>query len=310
MVTVWKEAIANPSTSKADKISMQQFVDNASANDVWAIRAQKDIGILLTSHPGNRAFLKASVESHKKLGYWLALTYDNYIDPKRSDNSLDRLLPNIDVMNNIDTFIMPHHQTWGGVLYPYFWCLKFGLDAMSGFKYVYCSNGDCILEKPENFPQIIELLGDNDIVGCGWEKSGIGELFNTTAFIATTEAAKAIMLHFQKYLVPFDMYDKYTEQMGNTESRFAMAIRDLGLKSRRDIEMGFNTQFHVPGYGTWYKILGFRHIHAELGYAYKYHKIPPEPKYLDRRHMSSTEYECVSKYHETKNEEWLKKWWK
>jgi hypothetical protein len=309
---VWRESIeeAIKNGKNKDAESMQLFVDNASANDEWALKALNPIGVLLTAHPGGRSFLKASVESHKKLGFWITLAYDNYINPKRSDIKYDNVMPPIDVLNQIDTLIIPHYQTWGGVLYPYFWLLKFGLDAMSGFEYVYCSNGDCILEKPENFNQLIEILGNHDIVSCSWEKGGRQGLFNTTAFLAKTKAAKAIMKHFQDYLIPFDNYDKNCENMGNTESRFAIAINELGLRSVRNIVPGFNTQFHKPGYGTWYEVLGFRHIHAELGYAYKYREIPPPPEYYDKRYMSQHEYECISKYYETKDISFLEKWWK
>lgn len=306
---MWRESIADPKTSKLDKESMQRFVDNASDNDEWALKALKPVGILLTAHPGGRSFLKASVESHKKLGYWITLAYDNYLDPKRTDTKYENAMPAPDVFHQVDTFIIPHYQTWGGVLYPYFWLLKFGLDAMSGFEYVYCSNGDCILEKPENFPKLLELLGDNDVMACSREPGGKYGVFNTTAFLAKTEAAKAIMKHFQDYLIPFDTYDKYTQDMGNTESRFAVAIHDLGLKETK-IVPGFNTQFHKPGYGTWFDILGFRHIHAEIGYAYKYRKIPPPIQYLDQRYMTQNEYECISKYYETNDVSWLEKWWK
>jgi len=108
---MWKESIADPKTSKKDKQSMQLFVDNASSNDEWALKALKPIGVLLTAHPGGRAFLKASVESHKKLGYWLTLAYDNYLNPDRQDIKHDHIMPPIDVMNQIDTLIIPHHQT-------------------------------------------------------------------------------------------------------------------------------------------------------------------------------------------------------
>jgi hypothetical protein len=304
---MWKESIADPKTSKADAASMQVFVDNASANDEWALKAFKPIGVLLTAHPGGRAFLKASVESHKKLGYWITLAYDNYFNPERTETYND-LLPPIDIIHNIDTFIMPHYNTWGGVLYPYFWLLKFGLNAMSGFEYVYCSNGDCILEKPENFQKIIDLLGDNDIMGCSWENND--RIFNTTAFIAKTSAAKAIIKHFGEKLIPFDTYDKYTQEMGNTEGRFAIAIKELGLKAVKNVVPGYNTQFHIPGFGTWYDLIGFRHIHAELGYAWKHKKIPPPIEYYDKRQMRSNDYECISKYYETNDISWLEKWWR
>jgi len=202
--------------------------------DEWATKALKNIGVLLTSHPGNRPFLKASLETHKKLGYWTTVVYDNYFDPNNQECNYNQIMPRREVFDQIDTFVVPHHQTWGGVLYPYFWCLKFGLQTMGGFEYVFCSNGDCILEKPEGFHKIIDMLGDNDIMGCGWETTPQGrELFNTTSWIAKTSAAQAMMKHFQDHLIPIDNYEKHAERLGNTEGRFAIAIKELGLNSRK-----------------------------------------------------------------------------
>jgi hypothetical protein len=281
------------------------------ANDEWAMNAFKDVGVLLTSHPGNRPFLKASLESHKKLGFWTTLVYDNYFDPKNKSISYKQVMPERDVFDMADTFLIPHHQTWGGVLYPYFWCLYFGLHTMGSFKYVFCSNGDCVLEKPEGFPKIMEMLGDADIMGCGYENNNGRELFNTTSFIAKTNAIQAIMVHFRNYLIGIDTYEKYAERMGNTEGRFAIAIKELGLKVKKVPVNPVNTQVASPG-GTWYDILGFRHIHAEWNTAHRKKKIPPEAKYLDDRYMRG-KVELVKKYYnetdEVKKHQILKKWW-
>lgn len=299
----------NPNLSPEDRRDFEELLRRYTECDKWAVRAQQPIGVLLTSHPNNRLFLTASVKSHKKLGYWLVLAYDNWFDPEREDITYDTMMPAMDVMRDIDTFVMPHHQTWGGVLYPYFWLLKFGLATMTGFEYVYCTNGDCILEKPENFPKIIEMLGDADIMGCGWENAGGGmPIFNTTAFLAKTDAVQKIMKHVEDHFIPFEVYEKYTQDFGNAEARFARAILDLNLKYVKEIEPGFNTQFHKKGFGTWYDILGFRHIHAEYGYSYRYKGIPPELKYYDKRY--TPDYAVIAKYWETRDTKVLEDgWW-
>ena len=267
-----------------EKNHLQQILKDYIANDEWAVKALKPIGVLMTAHPSSRPFLKSSIETHKKLGYWITLAYDNYWDPNNKESTYDILMPRREVFDQVDTFVIPHHQTWGGVLYPYFWILKFGLQTMGGFEYVYCTNGDCILEKPENFDQIIDMLGDGDIMGCGWESNHGRELFNTTAFIAKTTAAQAMMKHFQDHLIPFENYEKYAEEFGNTESRFAKAIKDLGLKLVKVPENPYNTQSHIPGQGTWYKTIGFRHVHGEWGYANK-HKTKVPWKYIDEKYL-------------------------
>jgi hypothetical protein len=175
---------------------------------------------------------------------------------------------------------------------------------MGGFEYVYCANGDCVLEKPENFQQLFDLLGDGDIMGIGNEDAGWSRVFNTTGFLAKTKAAQAIIKHFGERLIPFHNYVKYTQQVGNTEARFSRAIEELGLKEVRVEKNPYNTQLHCPG-GTWYDVVGFRHIHGEFNWAWKLltmdkpfkDSIPPL-KYLDRRHASIPE-QFLEHYRET-----------
>lgn len=309
-MTVTREFVKElPEGSK--KRHYEYILNDMMRNDEWAMKAFKPVGVLLTSHPGNRPFLKASLESHKKLGFWTMVVYDNYLDPKAKHQTFDSVMPKKDVFDQIDTFLIPHHQTWGGVLYPYFWCLYYGLHTMGAFDYIFCSNGDCVLEKPEGFPKIMEMLGDADIMGCGYEENNGRELFNTTSFIAKTGAIQAIMKHFRDHLIGIETYEKHAERLGNTEGRFAIAIKELGLKLKKVPVNPVNTQIAAPG-GTWYDILGFRHIHAEWNTAHRKKKIPPEPKYLDDRYMTG-KVNLVKKYYaetdETKKKQILNKWY-
>jgi len=303
-----KEDIQNKEKyNKSDRFDFQCLLDRYNECDKWAKNVYKDVGVLLTSHPGNRAFLKSSVETHKKLGYWMTLAYDNYLDPVNPDVSWDHVMPDRDVTDMVDTIVIPHHQTWGGVLYPYFWLLKFGLAAMRDFKYVYCANGDFILEKPENFDQILELMGDADVMPCGWERDSI---FTSAGFIGKAEALSAIVDHMQTNFIPLEAYEKTKQDFGNCEARMGRAVLDLGLKLKVPDENPYNDQHHVKGHGTWYKILGFRHIHGEYAYAYKYKLEPPELKYFDERHLSGGEYQAIKAWHETGDRSHLERWYK
>lgn len=303
MTVTLQQLIDDQNTKPQDREDYRVVLERYKACDRWASKIKKPVGVLLTSHPGNRAFLKASVESHKKLGYWLTLAYDNYLDPEWPEDyrTFNDLMPSKEVVDQINTFIIGPHQTWGGVLYPYFWLLRLGIETLQCFDYVYCANGDCILEKPENFDQLMEMLGDGDIMGCGWEENGSRPIFNTTGFIAKTSAASAIMKHFQDYLIPLEAYEASAPTFGNTEGRFARAILDLGLKLVKAPENPIDTQLSQAGSGTWFKTVGFRHIHGEYNKAYRYKLIPPEPKYIDPRYISEAELSALTDYYESKD---------
>lgn len=309
-MTITREFVKNlPEGSK--KEHYQYILNDMMRNDEWAMKIFEKVGVVLTSHPGNRPFLKASLETHKKLGFWTTVVYDNYFDPNNRDISYKQCMPERDVYDMADTFLIPHHQTWGGVLYPYFWCLYFGVQTMGSFDYIFCSNGDCVLEKPEGFPKIMEMLGDADIMGCGYEDNNGRELFNTTSFIAKTSAIQAIMKHFRDHLIGIETYEKNAERVGNAEGRFAIAIKELGLKVKKVPVNPVNTQVAKPG-GTWYDILGFRHIHGEFNNSHRRKLIPPEPKYLDDRYMRAKINTIKAYYAETdevNKKALLEKWW-
>ena len=309
-MAITREFVNSLPEGHPDKIPCTNVINNYLKNDEWNIKATLPICVLLTSHAGNRAFLRSSIESHKKLGYWLTLVYDNCFAPERQDIDYNSILPARDLIDSCDNFLLSHYQTWGGVLYPYFWSLYLGINAMRTFKYIYCANGDCVLEKPENFQKIIDMLGDGDIMGVGYEgDGGDRSIFNTTGFIAKAEAATAIMLHFRDRLIPLSNYEKYCNEVGNTESRFAVAIRDLGLKLKIAPVNPINTQLHKAS-GSWYDIIGFRHIHGEYNYAHRYKDIPPHYKYLDPKHISSNEYNLVKEYYDGgEDPDVLKKFW-
>lgn len=272
-------------------------------NDKWANLVFKKVGILITSHSSNRPYLRACIDSHRELGYWITLVYDNFIDPTYETMDYNHYLPPRDIMQKVNLFILNPFQTWGGVLYPFFWSLKFGAAAMKDFEYIYCVNGDFILEKPEGFPKLLELLGNHDILSYGPNE----DKSVSTCFIARTSALLKIIQHIQDHFIPFENYEKYTQDYGNAEGRFARAIRDLNF-SIAPVDPPFNEQMHVPGKGTWYETVGFRHIHGEHNYAYRRKGIPPSIEYLDERFMGD-EYNVIKKYWETKDKSILGGWW-
>lgn len=299
--------LEEPGISEEERQSRQIWIDRTRANDTWAVKALKPIGILLTSHQANRPFLKASVESHAKLGYWITLAYDSYVDPVWGLIDHNQFMPAKDVMDKINCFVMGTYQTWGGPLYPFFWLLKLGVHVMSHFKYIYCANGDFVLENPEGFQDLFNLLGNSDIMTSGPDRDD-PPAANTAGFIAKTDALIEIVKHLEEHLVPWENYEKHTQRLGNMEGRLGWAIRDLGLRQKRVIPP-LEDMFRTPGYGTWYELVGFRHIHAELNYAYRNKKIPPPLKYLDERFMGSHDLNFIRKYEETNDPKVLEDWW-
>lgn len=297
-----------------ERASRQQWIDRTMANDQWAKKIFHKVGVLLTSHQANRPYLHAGVESHAKLGFWITLAYDNYVDPTQPDVDHNKFMPGKDTLDLVNLFLTPTYQTWGGPLFPYFWLLKWGTLAMSQFEYIYCANGDMVLEKPEGFPALFSLLGDADIMTTGPDNSDPTKdslRANTAGFIAKTSALLKIVQHLQDHLVPWDAYEKHTQFIGNMEGRLGHAIHDLGLKqvTAPTIKPPLEDMLREPGHGTWAELLGFRHIHSEMNHSYRRRGVPPPSKYLDPRFTSEHDLRHIKLYEETGDLTVLEPWW-
>ena len=118
------------------------------------------------------------------------------------------------------------------------------------------------------------------------------------------------MQHFEKHLIPFEVYEKYTQDFGNTEGRFGRAIKDLGFKCKSSNPKPTSEMlFFNDKNGEWGELLGFRHCHSELNYAYKYKGTPPPLKYLDERFMGGNDLKFIKLYEQTKDVSVLKDWY-
>ena len=61
--------------------------------------------------------------------------------------------------------------------------------------------------------------------------------------------------------------------------------------------------------GTWYDLIGFRHIHSEMNYAYRYKGIPPPLKYLDERWLAPNDKQAITAYEATNDIKVLNDWY-
>ena len=133
-----------------------------------------------------------------------------------------------------------------------------------------------------------------------------GLLMRSSAFIK-------IAKHMNDHVVPASNYYASTQEFGNTEGRLAVAVRELGL-NQVVVEPGscpthpVCEQFHQPGKGTWYDTIGFRHIHGEVNYAYRYKAMPPPSKYLDQRYIGGSDWNAAIAW-ENGDLEHVKNWW-
>jgi len=269
-------------------------------------KLQKKIGIIVPAHVNNVKFIKACLDCCQKTGYFTVLAYDN---PFHTEKLLvERRMPSTEALMLADMTIMKQ-KTWAsGVGIPHVWNVFYSIKLLQslGFDYVFNINGDCILEKPENFPQMIEMLGDADIISSEHypERKYLGSM----CWLAKIDPAVDFWENYLQRIYHFNI--------GNCEARFGKFYMENNLKIA-PVENSWEPQMKPSPEreqtGTFYKTFGLRHLHAELKVRRTLKMEPVEEKYFDKGpkniFMSRQEQDTLMKYWETKDKKYLEAWW-
>ena len=259
------------------------------------------IAVFVPTHKGHLPWLRACLESCRKLGYFILLGYDN---PFWRSKTLDNILPPPDVLSLADSVVFKHRSYHPSVGIPHLWNMVYGLKLLKGFgfKYVYNINGDCIMEKPEGFPEILEMLGNNDIISNHWEPER--RYAGTMGFVSKIDLAEKV---FVKYAEDMHM------GLGTTEGRLAKYILENDVKIT-PVKSPVHDRYKLPWpEGDWYRILGFRHLHAEHKVRQANHLEPVEAEYMElgpnNSYVGKFYMDTVYKYQQTGDKQFLEKWW-
>ncbi len=262
-------------------------------------KLKKDICVIVPSHRHQRPWIKACMQGVDKLGLFSILAYDNPYKPSMMKMPPQKILPPNDVMAMFDYISLKPKTFHSGVTIPHMWNMLFAVNQayVLGYDYIFCINGDFIMEKPGNFPKLRELMGDADIYPLAWNpnKPSCG----TAAFIAKTEP----QLFFWR-----DFAHTMMKPMGNAEARMGRFYKTNNLKVHHDKPGPLAHQMPQPQ-STWYKLIGLRHLHAEHKVRRWEKREPVEEKYFDKRYFIGNEKNTLGKYWETGDKKFLKMWW-
>lgn len=261
-------------------------------------KLEKPIAIIVPTHKYHAVWSKACFKSCSETGYWTLVAYDN---PYYGINHKhENLLPSVEALMYADEILFKP-KTWGsGVGIPHSWNMFLGLKMIKalGFEYVFNTNGDCIMEKPEGVDVLFERLGDSDIIACEYHP---GRYMGTMAWLAKIDVALKL------WELNFD--NLYRNNMGNAEARMGMFANNLKLNVvsvKNPSDHHFKDWTHK---NTFRNVLGIRHLHAEHKVRRWEKKPPVEEKYFDKAFLNNHEQSTLLKYWKTKDEKYLKAWW-
>ena len=256
--------------ARAEKVLAQEKMNyDANVKDMETLdKLNGDIAIIVPTFWGQKPWLNACLTGLKKLGYFILLAYDNHFWSKQT---VEAVFPSTKVMAMADAVSMKHQTHIASVGISYLWDMLYGLRILKGFgfPYIFSINGDCIMEKPENFPQIIEMLGDADII-CS-EYIPEHKYCGTVAMLAKTDM-------FFNY---FEQFAKEQfEHRGTLEKMLFTYIEEHGYKIAPVKNSAHN--YKMPDHNAdWNRIVGLRHLHAEQLIRKEERLLPVEKEYFD-----------------------------
>lgn len=245
-----------------------------------------NVAILVTSFHEHLVFLKSTLENYRRTGKFVICAYDNPQLPIRKQTL------NIDKYPSLDIFLLPHSWVFKHITHDaskrngWFWDIKYGFGILDQFEfdYVFTVNGDCIWERPEGVDEIIELLGDGDLISSSSMENGPT---HTCSVLYKIDALRDIIKYMSKLMKVPVFGSRSPEEM------LTSAIRYLGLKEVYCPEQPLYPGGKIDHYNslkqdcTWKKILGYRNLGAERVNWYKYNSGDRPPvEYTDLRFAS------------------------
>ncbi len=278
-----------------------------------------DTVILVTSHKGHLPFLKPVLKQYFLTGKFVLCAFDHPFDGM---TNLDQTImkthfPRPDHLALVHSWVFKHRTFDCAKRNGWFWNMRYaqGVINQFDFKYVFCTNGDCIWDKPEGVDEIIKLLGDGDVMSHASDSSkGTPGSLHTANVIFKIEA-------FNKFL-DYSISCMEVPIIGSNSAEVLLrdAIAALGLKEiiapKQPISPKDNTMDMYCCYNqdsTWKEILGFRNLFAEMDTACEERLEPLSKCYLDDfedyLYFSGYERETICNYYRTGDRRYLYQYW-
>jgi len=283
---------------------------------------QSDTAIIVTSWKGHLKHLKASLTGYRLTGKYVICSYDPpFFAWPGSEKDIREVFPNSEM------FVLPHAWVFKHITYDcakrngWFWDVRYAqglIRQCPNFKYVWTVNGDCIWDKPEGISEIVEILGDGDLMSDASNFDGlVGGAIHTCSVIYKADAFHAI-------------FDNMAEKMKvpvigsrSPEGMLLEAVVECGLKEVKAPQQprfpewheckGEEDFYHCYNEDcTWKEVLGFRNIPAELNTALIERLELPPKRYCDfyKNGLYFADWERTAyEYFMTGDRRWLLKAW-
>lgn len=277
-----------------------------------------DTAIIVTSWSGQLRWLMKTLQSYRLTGKYVILAYDNpFYTFEQSCKSTDYWLKNMPRPEHYmlaHSVVVKHKTTDNSKRTGWFWNAYYAKGLVNLFpniKYVYITNGDCIIEKPEGMKDLIALLGDADFMSGQSEE---GRTIHSADMIFKVEAFNKLLDYMaERHKVP--VWGSIS-----VECLINDALRKLDFKLKHAPKQPIDPSDGSVDYycktgvdSTFRELIGFRNLYAEQEYRENNALEPLSREYFDNfmdwAYMPDGLKATLCKYYDTGDRRYLYKFW-
>lgn len=269
---------------------------------------KSDTVIICTSHRGHLTFLRGALRSYRETGKFVICSYDPPATAWYEDVYFENNMPDLETSLAAHMWIHKHVTYEEPKRNGWFWDVRYAQGVVKNFenfKYIFTVNGDCIWEKPEGVDELIDLMGDHDLMAVTSDKGTI----HTCAVLFKREIFMRVMDYMAEY--------HKTSIIGSysPERLLLQVVKHLGLNELKvpnqpvdpiDGSVDHYTRYRQPH--TWNDIVGFRNLGSEWLTALIERYEPPEKEHINFNFFQAIFAHCsdhVLNYYETGDKRYL-----
>jgi len=264
-----------------------------------------NMAIIVTSFDGHLTFLKSTLSGYVNSGKYVI-------------SSMDRHTGTIPE----DIFAIPHswtfkHKTYGAEKRNgWLWDIVYGagiINLFENFEYVFTVNGDCIWDKPKGVEDIIELIGDNEIMS-----SSSNGIIHTCSVIWKRHTFLDFVSYIRKNLA-HNIPESYSPEVLLRDWALLYKIKVKVPSLQAKYPQGHQHAGAIDHYSsyhqdsTWKQLLGYRNLGGEHKWSVLEHLEPLPIKYFDLRNrgefLSQHEKTTLLPFYLTQDRRYLYMYW-
>lgn len=281
-----------------------------------ALPSEKDTAIIVTAWQGQLKWLAATLKAYRETGAFVILAYDHHLFPwgRQSEQDMLRSMPNARHYQLANAIVYKHLTGDAAKRNGWFWDVRYAQGVLKSFpniKKVYLTNGDCLFEKPEGFPELLKLVDDCDLIS---GQTTHGGTIHTANVLFQREAFDKIFDYIAE-LMRVPVIGSRSAERNLLEAVQALDLR-LGIAPVQPLD----TDGTIDPYArfgqdsTWRQLVGFRNLFAEYeqaandGLELDWLK-PYNDNYLNWIYWSGEERAMICKYWETGDRRYLYQFW-